>query len=65
MDNTQLSGTMYFVLEIRNNRVMRVSVSRHALGSALDLDPVLRRNAPDRLTLAEFYLNRYIAYYPG
>ena len=65
LSNSAIPCDMYFVLEIRNNAVTRVSACKRKILSAADLAPVRRDLAPPHLSLAEFYLKRFIAYYPG
>ena len=65
ISNSYLHDNLYFVLEIKDNAVIRISACERDILTKEDLEPV--RHGPEgyQISLAEFYLKRLIVYYPG
>lgn len=64
LDPKSYKHDMYFVFRVRDGAVVQVSACRSNILTEAELTPVRRENDPVHLTLAEYFLKRYIAYYP-
>lgn len=64
LDPKSYKHDMYFVFRVKDGAVVQVSACRSNILTEAELTPVRRENDPAHLTLAEYFLKRYIAYYP-
>ena len=54
----------FYIMEIKDGKVSRVVASRSDCLQTDSLEPEVRESAPMELSLAEYYLNKYVGHYP-